>query len=187
MLKVRFIQDCPVKHRVLAAVLKDFKRLVAASGTDTRPTCILSQCFCQAQPTPSSNWAELPLFSLSTAYGQDGLQNITYGLHNIVYGLHNPTYELHNPACGLHNHAWTAQHWESNRNSLLVCYKCLAKPQLQLVLAQVRPSLSFTSLHPKSTPDLRKCVLKNNIWSTPDFFPSLTFINIWSTPDMFFQ
>ena len=106
LLKVGFIQDCPVKHRVLAAVLKDFKRLIAASATGTRRTCVLSQCFCQAQPTPSSNWDELPLFSLSTAYGQDGLRNITYGLYNIAFGLHNPTYELHSPACGLHNPAY---------------------------------------------------------------------------------
>ena len=49
--------------------------------------------FCQAQPNPSSSWAELALFSLSPAYG---LHNIAYGLHNIAYGLHNIAYGLHN-------------------------------------------------------------------------------------------
>ena len=49
--------------------------------------------YCQAQPNPSSSWAELALFSLSPAYG---LHNIAYGLHNIAYGLHNIAYGLHN-------------------------------------------------------------------------------------------
>ena len=165
LIKAGFIQDHPLKHNVLAAFLKDFRRLVATSATEQESNPpFLRTFFCQAQPNPSSTWVELALFSLSPAYG----------LHNIAYGLQKLAYIR------------AAQNWETNINSLLPCSKCLGQPQLQLSLAEFCPSLSFIYLHSQSTPHLRKFVLKNNIWSTPDIFLTNAFINIWSTPDIFF-
>jgi hypothetical protein len=73
-----------------------------------------------------------------------GLYNIPYGLHNIAYGLHNIAYGLHNIAYGLHNIAYGLHNFAPPgkvTNSLLACYACLSKLQLELSLAQLSPSL----------------------------------------------
>ena len=78
---------------------------------------VLRFVFCQAQPNPSSSWAELALFSLSPAYG---LHNIAYGLHNIAYGLHN---------------------FASPGKVREACYNWLSQTQLELSSVQLSPSL----------------------------------------------